>query len=43
MADSSQTSAKTPSEMLRYIDDSLEKVLPDDEYQKLTSLCVNLQ
>lgn len=23
--------------MLRYIDDSLEKVLPDDEYQKLTA------
>jgi hypothetical protein len=23
--------------MLRYFDDSLEKVLPDDEYQKLTS------
>ena len=23
--------------MLRYIDDSLENVLPDDEYQKLTS------
>lgn len=23
--------------MLRYLDDSLEKVLPDDEYQKLTA------
>src|ERR1700733_12164949 len=23
--------------MLRYIDDALEKVLPDEEYQKLTS------
>lgn len=28
---------KTPSEMLRYFDDSLEKVLPEDEYQKLKS------
>ena len=26
-----------PSEMLRYFDDAMEKVLPDDEYQKLTS------
>ena len=26
----------TPSEMLRYFDDAMEKVLPDDEYQKLT-------
>jgi hypothetical protein len=29
--------SKAPSEMLRYFDDSLEKVLPEDEYQKLTS------
>jgi hypothetical protein len=37
VSDTSQTSAKAPSEMLRYIDDALEKVLPEDEYQKLTS------
>jgi hypothetical protein len=35
MPKKSQT--KAPSEMLRYLDDALEKVLPDDEYQKLTS------
>jgi hypothetical protein len=34
--DDHHTETKTPSEMLRYIDDSLEKVLPDDEYSKLT-------
>jgi len=37
VSDNPQVSSKTPSEMLRYLDDSLEKVLPDDEYQKLTS------
>jgi len=37
VADDTQTDTKSPSEMLRYIDDSLEKVLPDDEYQKLTA------
>ena len=35
MPKKSQT--KAPSEMLRYLDDALEKVLPDSEYQKLTS------
>jgi hypothetical protein len=28
---------KSPSEMLRYLDDALAKVLPENEYQKLTS------
>ena len=37
MADTSKNRNEAPSEMLRYLDDSLEKVLPDDEYQKLTS------
>lgn len=35
VAEEQQT--KVPSEMLRYFDDALEKVLPDDEYQKLTA------
>jgi hypothetical protein len=37
VADNAKNSKKTPSEMLRYLDDALEKVLPDDQYQKLTS------
>jgi hypothetical protein len=37
VADSAKSRKKTPSEMLRYLDDSLEKVLPDDQYQKLTA------
>jgi hypothetical protein len=37
VADKSKSSKKTPSEMLRYLDDALEKVLPDDQYQKLTA------
>jgi hypothetical protein len=37
VADTSPDDTKTPSPMLRYIDDALEKVLPDEEYQKLTT------
>jgi hypothetical protein len=37
VADGAKNRKKTPSAMLRYLDDSLEKVLPDDEYQKLTA------
>lgn len=33
----SDPSVKSPSEMLRYFDDALAKVLPQDEYQKLTA------
>ncbi len=38
MSDEAQSTTSTPSEILRYIDDSLEKILPEDEYRKLTAL-----
>jgi hypothetical protein len=37
VADSAPNDAKSPSPMLRYLDDALEKVFPDEEYRKLTA------